>query len=98
MPNPRAPTLLTRKARTRQSFIKRPASAGVAGARQAGTGSAARIAAGALPADFYGARIGEAAARRPRFFYPAGCQWSGFDIRYPSGGRLVKRMSNPKLH
>ena len=25
-------------------------------------------------------------------------QWSGFDIRYPRCRKLVKRMSNPKLH
>jgi len=25
-------------------------------------------------------------------------QWSGFDIRYPLGRKLAKRMSNPKLH
>ena len=25
-------------------------------------------------------------------------QWSGFDIRYPPGRGLAKRMSNPKLH
>jgi len=29
---------------------------------------------------------------------PCGAQWSGFDIRYPLGRKLVKRMSNPKLH
>jgi hypothetical protein len=24
--------------------------------------------------------------------------WSGFDIRYPPGRGLTKRMSNPKVH